>query len=69
MLTSFDCKITKGEFPHLFVNCENFNYVGPKPDISYFGFTDISKEEYANIPNDNWSLKVECLKYLKKDIL
>ena len=66
LLLSFDCKITKGQFPHLFVTRDNLNYIGNKPDIKYY--SNISPKDYEAIPIQ-WSLKDECLKYLEKDVL
>ena len=74
-LISFDCNISKGILPHKFVNANNLNYVGPKPDINYYfdesklGSTkDVGQDNlkaYALIPNDI-NLKEECLEYLRK---
>jgi len=67
LLLTFNCKVKKGEFPHLFVNRNNLNYIGPKPDIKYYSLTNISEDDYNKI-NNQWNLKVECFKYLKNDI-
>lgn len=37
----------KGQFPILFSRTNNFNYVGPLPDIQYF--KEISKDDYENL--------------------
>jgi hypothetical protein len=41
---SFKVKNPKSIFPHLFVNENNLNYVGPVPDLKYF--KNISEEDY-----------------------
>src|ERR1700751_284410 len=41
---SFNVETAKSIFPHLFVNENNLNYVGPVPDFKYF--IKISKNEY-----------------------
>ena len=66
ILKSFNCKINKGIFPYNFVNSDNLNYIGNKPDIKYY--KNISNYEYLTIPNNNWNLKAETLNYLKSDI-
>jgi hypothetical protein len=67
-LISFDCKINKGMFPHSFVNPNNLNYIGDKPDKKYFDLTELSQKYYDDLP-EKWNLKEECLNYLNKDIL
>ncbi|KAF8587555.1 hypothetical protein K439DRAFT_1337705, partial [Ramaria rubella] len=56
LLISFECEISKGQFPHLFVRRENLNYIGNKPDIKYFEYSNISPKDYDAIPIQ-WSLK------------
>lgn len=72
LLKSFDCQINKGMFPHKFINENNLNYVGPKPDIKYYvddhKITNEKLANYALIP-DIINIKEECLKYLEKDVL
>jgi hypothetical protein len=46
---SFNVKNPKSIFPHLFVNENNLNYIGPVPDIKYFN--GISKEDYLKYCN------------------
>ena len=67
ILNSFDCSIQKGNFPYKFVNKNNLNYIGDKPDKKFYN-KNISDFEYSNIPNNNWDLKKETLNYLKSDI-
>lgn len=69
LLISFNCETRKGEFPHLFVEEDNLNYIGNKPDIKYYSLSNISLDEYNQINSSNWNLKEECLNYLEKDIL
>jgi hypothetical protein len=66
ILESYDCKIKKGKFPYDFVNKDNLNYIGDKPSKKFFN--NISELEYNSIPNKNWDLKLETLKYLKSDV-
>ena len=66
LTSEFNIEFKKGVFPHSFVNRNNFNYIGNKPDI-YF-YDNLSFSEYQNIPLMNWNLKEECLHYLTKDI-
>lgn len=37
-----------------------------KPSKTYY--ENISSKDYLSIPNDNWDLKKETLKYLKSDV-
>jgi hypothetical protein len=58
-------------FPHKFINENNLNYVGQKPDIKYYvdehKITEDTLANYALIP-DVINIKEECLKYLEKDV-
>ena len=64
----FKVECTKGIFPYSFVNETNLNYIGETPNIKYFN--KISILDYNKIyTKTNWSLKLEALKYLEKDIL
>jgi hypothetical protein len=50
--------LKKGIFPHNFVNRRTINYIGNKPDISFYikskkVFTDENKNDYYSIPLDN----------------
>lgn len=62
----FNINSRKGKFPHSFVNRNNLNYTGNKPDLCYYD--NLNFNEYNEIPKNNWNLKLECLKYLNKDI-
>ena len=63
----FNIELRKGKFPHTFVNKNNLNYIGNKPDLQFYD--NININEYNMIPLNNWDLKSECLKYLRKDIM
>ena len=45
---SFNSVKSKGDFPHSFATRETLEYIGVKPDISYYN--NISKEKYDLIP-------------------
>lgn len=62
----FNVATKKGHFPHLFVKKHNLNYIGNKPDISYYN--NISEKEYNSLKKNNWDLKQECLSYLIDDL-
>jgi DNA polymerase type B, organellar and viral len=67
---SFNVENKKSIFPHLFVNENNLNYIGPVPDFKYF--INVSKEdylEYCKQFNNNWSLKNEAEKYCALDCI
>lgn len=64
---SFNTTNVKSYFPYKFPNKDNLNYIGDKPAFEYF--TDIKQDEYDKIPNNNWNLKEETLKYLKYDLI
>ena len=60
----------KSVFPHLFVNKNNFDYIGDVPDIKYF--FKINKNDYNDYKNNfnkNWNLKYEVIKYCKLDCI
>jgi len=61
---------TKGIFPYSFVNKNNLNYIGPKPNISYYNNKFNSELYIESIVNvSKWSLRIETLKYLERDLL
>ena len=66
ILKYFHCETQKGYFPYSFVNKDNLYYIGNKP--SKEKFKNISDLDYNNIPEKNWDLRKESLKYLKSDI-
>lgn len=63
----FNVETGKGQFPYTFVNRSSLNYLGIKPNISFYN--NISIEDYNRIPHENWDLRKESLKYLERDLL
>jgi hypothetical protein len=53
LLISFDIDIKKGELPHLFVDSNNLNYIGNKPDIKNYALSNISLDDYNKINSSN----------------
>ncbi|PVV05461.1 hypothetical protein BB560_000025 [Smittium megazygosporum] len=45
-----DVPVQKGIFPYKFVNENNLNYVGPKPELKFY--ENITMEEYNSINNN-----------------
>ena len=72
ILISYGCTINKGLFPHKFINKDNLNYIGPKPDIKYFledhKMNELKLMVYNDLP-EIFNIKEQCLEYLEKDIL
>jgi len=66
ILESFNCSTQKGLFPYKAVNKKSLFYLGNKPSINQY--SNISDQDYQAIPNTNWNLKDETLKYLKSDV-
>lgn len=66
ILKSFYCKVKKGKFPYKAVNERSLFYKGIKPAKKFY--EEISDVEYIAIPEANWSMKTETLKYLKSDL-
>ena len=66
ILRDFNCKTQKTYYPYIFVNNSNLDYIGNKPDIKYF---NINETEYNLIPNDNWNLREETIKYISNDVI
>ncbi len=65
---SFNLGVTKGNFPHRFVNNNTFYYLGEIP--SYYYWDNITKNDHKSMSKANklWNLKDECIKYLIKDL-
>jgi hypothetical protein len=42
---AFDQPVGKSWYPHYFNTEENLDYVGPIPDMSYYGANDMSEGE------------------------
>uniref|UniRef100_A0A896Z6L8 Probable DNA polymerase n=1 Tax=Coniophora puteana TaxID=80637 RepID=A0A896Z6L8_9AGAM len=70
LLKSFNCEITKGHFPHSFVNEATLNYIGSKPVINHYfeNINDDTLKIYNSLPAVI-NLKDECLTYLRSDVL
>jgi hypothetical protein len=70
-LKSYGCASHKGIFPHKFVSKDLLNYIGPKPNITYYvdenQINDSNLSRYNNLPN-LFDLKEACLAYLDKDV-
>ena len=66
ILKNFNCQYQKGIFPYNFVNENNLFYIGTKPKFDFY--ENINFKYYNKIPNNNWNLKNETLKYLNSDI-
>lgn len=64
---SFNVEIKKDFFPYSFVNKNNLNYIGNKPELKYY--KNIPIEIYLSIKNDEWSMRSETEKYLAKDLI
>lgn len=60
---------SKSFFPFDFVNDPNvdLNYVGPIPEYSLW--KDITKYEFEQLQQENWSLKNETIKYCQQDCI
>jgi len=67
----FNVEAIKGDFPYLFPNINNLNYIGNFPDYFYFNSKDLSLKDYSSLKEQNpynWNLKEECFKYLENDL-
>jgi DNA polymerase type B, organellar and viral len=67
---SFGVDVQKGIFPHKFVTSENLDYIGAVPEFKYF--EGISLNEYLNYClniKNNWSLRMEAIKYCNSDCI
>lgn len=67
---------TKGYFPYRFFTAENLNYVGKMPDMSWFDFDRLGKDDfdaalewYDNYKDDQINLLDMCITYCKSDVL
>ncbi|XP_077110682.1 uncharacterized protein LOC143766710 [Ranitomeya variabilis] len=65
----------KGHFPHFFNTRENQNYVGPIPDVKYYGVEYMSPGEkseflewYEAQVNTTFDFKAELKSYCKQDV-
>ena len=64
---SFGVSVSKGYFPHEFVNKDTLFYIGNTPCIDYW--KDITKQEYDEAFKVDWNLKMECIDYLNRDLI
>lgn len=63
----YKIEVAKSYFPYNFTKINTLFYIGQTPDIKYY--KDISLDEYRELYKEVWSLKDECLLYLKKDLI
>ena len=68
LCNDYNVNITKGIFPYSFVNKKNLDYIGPTPDLSYYP-SNVNRDLYNESKTLNWSLKIETLKYLERDLI
>ena len=61
---TFNVDKPKTAFPHQFVNIHDLNYVGNRPDESFW---PIGNTQCG--PETNWNLKVQLLEYLESDVI
>jgi alpha-N-acetylglucosamine transferase len=72
-LKAYGCTFNKGILPYLFYNHDTLNYIGKIPEFKYY--SNISIEDYNKLidqfdsNNNLFDAKIECLQYLKKDVL
>jgi hypothetical protein len=72
---AFNLKSNKGDFPHFFNVTTNFNYIGPMPDISYYGIDTMSTTAreafilwYDAQAGKTFDFQVEILNYCRADV-
>jgi hypothetical protein len=72
---AFDLQSKKGDFPHFFNLSKNFNYVGPIPDIKYYGADNMSAagrneflEWYEKQGDKVFDFQREILAYCRSDV-
>jgi len=72
---AFGLSVTKSWYPHYFNTKTNLNYVGPFPDVSYFGADEISLSErrefmtrYNDQKNKVFDNRLVLEKYCKDDV-
>ncbi|QCB16412.1 DNA polymerase (mitochondrion) [Armillaria borealis] len=68
-LNSFGCDINKGILPYEFYNKSTLHYKGKLPNWNFY--KKLSIYEYSNLLSNTkvFDAKLECLSYLKKDVL
>jgi len=68
--------LRKGDFPHLFNSKENERYVGPYPDLAFYGIDFMSKSRCDDLvkwyteftPNKIFSMQDQILEYCRNDV-
>jgi len=53
VLKNYKCTVHKGIFPHAFMNMNELNYIGSKPEYRFYDNGKITREEYNLIPTNN----------------
>lgn len=68
-------ELSKGFFPHFFNKKENQRYVGPFPDLEYYGYNFMSSGEreklgqwHASKSSEIFIFQEEMLKYCRSDV-
>ena len=68
-------ELCKGYFPHLFNTKAHQNYVGPYPDLQYYGYQFLSTEErkkledwHATKKDETFHFREEMLQYCRSDV-
>jgi hypothetical protein len=73
---AFGLSVTKSRYPHYFNTNTNLNYVGPIPDVSYFGIDEMGISErrefmtwYDDEKNRVFDNKLDLEKYCQDDVI
>lgn len=68
-------ELCKGYFPHFFNTKANQNYVGPYPELKYYGYDFMSSGErrklaewHASKRNETFNFREEMLQYCRSDV-
>jgi hypothetical protein len=68
-------ELCKGSFPHLFNTRANQNYVGPYPELKYYGYDFMSTgdrkklaEWYATKQGKTFNFREEMMQYCRSDV-
>lgn len=73
----FGCSHQKGDFPFMFNTIENYNYVGPIPDLKYFSLElcktqkirdDLLSWHASWFGRTDWNFKEQLLSYCENDV-
>jgi hypothetical protein len=72
---AFGLSVTKSWYPHYFITNTNLNYVGPIPDVSYYGVHEMGISErgefmtgYEGQKNRDFDNKLVLEKYCQDDV-